>query len=260
MGNFDSVDPEWSHSDQNSAGRSESDNDSAHNEHYVNVGKSKLNKNLDLLMDPKYSSKVVERKNLNDFESSSGDSDLSSASELESVGSSIDEFAQDSNQEELESNNGSIDSDTKINELDEWSGLESADDISNENYQSDDYSHSGVSDNSNNDKDAQSEDYSHSDVSGNNLETENPIITKATDLDKGQHVRNQLATWERLLDFRIRVQKLVDTCNVIPSRAEYKVNLDTKSDEERKEIENLSVQLCSLFDQLVQIRLVLFFN
>ena len=251
MPNFDSVDPDWSQSEQGIGSDREEIESETVSEHYVSVGKSRLNKNLALeVSEPKYSGAKVSRSELEALDDDENE-------DFESLEAEFDTSADEFDGADMQSGSD-IDSKTRINDLEEeleWDGIgQELSDSGNDQVdipENNEYSHSDVS------LQDENEQYTDSDDDDSSLKPrKEPLPASATDLEKGQHVRNQLAMWERLLDFRIRVQKLVDTCNSFPNSEEFGLQIESQSDEQRQELENATVGLCSLFDQLVDIRLV----
>ena len=223
---IDSVDPEWSHSE--SDGEEENIAEHSYPDHYVDVGKSRL-RDDSMPTASVYTGKRISRSQLY------ADSDYES---------SENEFVQQKGDLHVGGNEAEADfrpfHNAEISSDDEWNGL------GDKAQQSDQYS---------NDSSTSFIEDQPSDVESVKQEiVENPT---ANDLEKSQHVRNQLAMWERWLDFRIRVQKLVDNCNLLPSGDQYTKESESLDSDQLKEIENISITLCTLFDQLVNSRMVL---
>ncbi|KAI8149031.1 apoptosis antagonizing transcription factor-domain-containing protein, partial [Fennellomyces sp. T-0311] len=181
----------------------DSDNEDQRREHYVDVGKSSLRKQQQFLMDdPRYAGQRASRK------------DLYSSDEEEEADEEDDsgnDSAEDSDEEQYEEWNGP--SEQAKNESDDEvpeEGVETSDDAESEEEEEE------------KDDDEENDD---NDEIKNELrqlqEDEKAMISKMSqsaqsDIEKGQHVRQQLTLWENFLESRIRTQKIVELANQLP--------------------------------------------
>jgi protein AATF/BFR2 len=193
---FESTIPDWA-SDNSQSDSADNDENGAR-EHYVDVSESKLRKNLELELDPKYEGIPVQRKELQeeeeDFEQDFGALDEHFAG-LET--DSEEEF-EESAEEELEDQQGS--------------------------------------------------EYEESDVLKS---ISRPSVSNA---EQGLAIRNQLNMWDGLLDLRIRVQKLLESSNSLPSRELYSKIQDSKVEEC---VANANENLFLIFDELMNLQMVI---
>ncbi|KAI8928401.1 apoptosis-antagonizing transcription factor [Entophlyctis helioformis] len=85
------------------------------------------------------------------------------------------------------------------------------------------------------------------------------------DVEKGRHVRAQLALWESLLEIRIRIQKIVDLANRLPQPDVYASVLEAAAEFQASPssaigaevLQTASSELVALLNDLVSIRLEL---
>eukprot|EP00842_Homolaphlyctis_polyrhiza_P002719 jgi/Hompol1/3448/HPOL_006539-RA len=78
------------------------------------------------------------------------------------------------------------------------------------------------------------------------------------DVQKGQHVRNQLALSDGLLDIRIRIQKAIDLANRLPQPDTFAAfQADLAESSQSALLENASQQLVALLGDLVRTRMML---
>lgn len=181
-----------------------SDDDKNARDHYVDVGKSALRKSQFLLEDPKYGGKRSNRKSIFDDAGSEeisdaeeeGDAEDDEDDEDENVADSDDgdiELAEQSDDEELESDE--MNDDDEAEEDDESDQDEEAPPIENE-------------------AEVQEELKRLREEEKKMLST----MTKSAqaDIEKGQHVKEQLTLWDGFLDTRIRMQKAMNIANQLP--------------------------------------------
>ncbi|KAJ8658563.1 hypothetical protein O0I10_005603 [Lichtheimia ornata] len=181
-------------------------------EHYVEVGKSSLrNSQQFLLDDPRYAGKRATRKDLfSDDEWVDEDQE----DDDDSVASDGAEDKDDDSEEDAESWNGF--SDGQKDEVQQEDEDEDDEDDEQEQEQSESDEEE--------EEDEDDEEQDQSEVQ-NQLrriqQEEQEMISKMSqsaqgDIEKGQHVREQLSLWERFLESRIRMQKVMDVANQLP--------------------------------------------
>ncbi|KAI7854972.1 apoptosis antagonizing transcription factor-domain-containing protein [Circinella umbellata] len=209
-----------------------SDNDDAR-EHYVKVGKSSIRKEQQFLLDdPRYAGQRASRKDLYS----------SDEEEEEEVDDDEEDSNSDEDDEELESWDGASDDDDNL--LEKSKGLKDEDDESEED--SSDASDDEVED---------EEEMTEINEELQKLQQdEKAMISKMSqsaqgDIEKGQHVRQQLTLWENFLESRIRTQKVVELANQLPQHDTWpdflaqeegiEPDLDATKDELRETLDEL---------------------
>lgn len=230
---------------------SENENDleeSGARDHYVSVGKSKLRNEQPLLDDPRYAGKRTSRKDL-----------YSDDDNNESDEEAVDEEVSGSEEEdEAEDNNDSFD--------DEEDLLANAN--SNEEEESDDdddeEEESGAED-SENEEVAEAEEEGDDEINTELRriqEEEKQMISQLSksaqsDVEKGQHVRQQLTLWDNCLENRIRMQKVVDNANKLPQNDDF-IDFLAKAEGVEKDLEAAKNDLREVIDDLMDMRVDLF--
>ncbi|GAB5586550.1 rRNA-processing protein bfr2 [Umbelopsis nana] len=179
-----------------------SDDDKNARDHYVDVGKSALRKSQFLLEDPKYGGKRSNRKSIFD---DAGSEEISDTEEEEDAEDDED----DEDENVADSDDGDIEQQSDDEELE--------------------------SDEMNDDDEAEEDDESDQDEEAPPIENEAEVqeelkrlreeekkmlstMTKSAqaDIEKGQHVKEQLTLWDGFLDTRIRMQKAMNIANQLP--------------------------------------------
>lgn len=223
---FESTAPDW---DPETDVESISQDEEAR-EHYVAVGKSKLRKNLDLPVDPKYNGNKVTRKEIE----SDSDEELVFDGEM----SSENEFPNDA-----------IDDGLEFQALEE-SDIQTENEFRNE---------------SENESERDSDTAIEEDLISKLMKQENDEkafvknLSEAAkaDVEKGKHVVEQLSLWDGLLDMRIRIQKAVDSANILPREETFQEFVKVNETPELLEsINETSKEIRSLFDSLLDVRTV----
>ncbi|ORX55087.1 hypothetical protein DM01DRAFT_1335384 [Hesseltinella vesiculosa] len=180
--------------------------------HYVKMGKSSLRNNQPLLMDdPRYSGERTSRKELYSDES---DSDTEGYDQDETV-----PF-------------GAVDDDS-----------EGSDDDDDEQFSSDA------------EEDDPQEDQALTEELQKIQEEEKTMLQQLTksasdDVEKGQHVRQQLTLWDNVLEVRIRMQKVVENANRLPQHDRW----DEIKDEMSDDINETKAELRQVLDDLMELR------
>lgn len=219
------IDPESVHFDLNSI----SDDELAR-DHYSIPTTSALRSAVPLELDEMYQGKKVSRKDLND--SVSGSEEVS-GDEVEG-------------QEQEES------------DLEE----DSEDFHSNEEYEQEDFDSDSQHSQSDYEEESQNKTITTPlDIASQiaHLEKDNKKMIKSladtaqADVEKGLHVKNQVALWDGLLDLRIRMQKSVELANSMPQLELYQEILDIEC---KDAVDATSTVLFGLLNQLVDARIV----
>ncbi|CAO3637836.1 unnamed protein product [Mucor hiemalis] len=225
---------------------SENENDldeSGARDHYVSVGKSKLRNEQPLLDDPRYAGKRTNRKDL--YSEDEFDEEEVSGSEVEEE--------EEEEEDEAEGNNDSFD--------DEEDLLANAD--SNEEEEEsdeDDVEESGAEESENEDE-VEGDDEINTELRRIQEEEKQMIsqLSKSaqSDVEKGQHVRQQLTMWDNCLENRIRMQKVVDNANKLPQNDDF-IDFLAKSEGVEKDLEAAKNDLREVIDDLMDMRTDLF--
>ncbi|KAH6579586.1 hypothetical protein BASA50_004988 [Batrachochytrium salamandrivorans] len=223
-------------------------------DHYVAVDRSVLRRNLMLKMDDtKYSGKRVSRKALLEDMDSEEDSSKENDSEMD-----------DNNALEEIDASSSVDS-AEDSEVDQHTSTDS-DTSSDQDDDSDDVVEDQTSDNG--DDHADGEDMM---ATLARLQKDEGKMIKAmtqaaqADVEKGRHVRAQLAMWDSLLDIRIRLQKAIDMSNCLPQHNVYaayhnaakQVTADSNVDSNVDAVKEASSELAVMLEDLITLRLEL---
>lgn len=179
-----------------------SDDDKNARDHYVTVGKSALRKSQFLLEDPKYGGKRSNRKSIFDEEAPEELSEEDDEDE-------DDEDLEASSDEEIDSEQDEQDA-----ESDEMNGNESIE--ASEEGESDGESEEDedTAPPIENEAEVQEELKRLRDEEKKMLSTMSR--TAQADVEKGQHVKQQLTLWDGFLDTRIRMQKAMNIANQLP--------------------------------------------
>ncbi|KAI8888685.1 TRAUB-domain-containing protein [Backusella circina FSU 941] len=212
-------------------------------DHYVSVGKSKLRSQQQPMMDdPRYAGKRTSRKDL-----------FSDNEEEEWEGMAGDDSSNDDSEDLQEKSKDFSDDDM------EDSGSE--DDVDMEAPEQED-------DDDSDDDDAEEEEENEEDAGDINeelrkiQEEEKQMISQLsksaqTDVEKGQHVRQQLTLWDNTLENRIRMQKVIDDANKLPQGDAFGDFL-AKTDAATLDLTNATNDLREVIDDLMDIRKELF--
>jgi protein AATF/BFR2 len=196
--------------------------------HYVAVGNSALRKNFPIELDAKYSGKKVSRTEMEDNETDE-DSEMAFeewASESDGTSGSFDGHSDVSGELEVESEENESSVEEHVEE--EAGNLHS---LMLKKMQQ------------------------HEKEENESRKQVDEAAQK--ELEQGAYVRKQLGLWEGLLEIRIKMQKVVDSANVLPQYDYYVEYFEKSRDEElEKELEETSRDLCGVIDELVEIRKV----
>lgn len=188
-----------------------SDDDRNARDHYVNVGKSALRNSQFLMEDPKYGGKRSNRKNIFEDEQHEVLSDDQDVDHDDDEDDEVDEDAAEMLNEDEESDE-ELDSDDM--------GEHNAEDDSE--LEDDDEEAGSDEDDSEEDEAAPLENEAEVQEELKRLrEEEKKMIsslnkTAQADVEKGQHVKQQLTLWDGFLDTRIRMQKAMTIANQLP--------------------------------------------
>jgi protein AATF/BFR2 len=176
-----------------------SEDDTNARDHYITVGKSALRKSQFLMEDPKYSGKRSSRNAIFTEEDNQEVSD-----DEEEVEEEIDD------DEEIESEADDVESQQSSDEDEQINGEESEEGDSDEFGSEDDE----IAPPMENDVEVQEELKRMREEEKNMLSTLSK--TAKADVEKGQHVKEQLNLWDGFLDTRIRMQKAMNITNQLP--------------------------------------------
>ncbi|CAO3664115.1 unnamed protein product [Umbelopsis vinacea] len=216
-----------------------SDNDKNARDHYVTVGKSALRKSQFLLEDPKYGGKRSNRKSIFDEEAPEELSEEDDEDE-------DDEDLEASSDEEIDSEQDEQDA-----ESDEMNGNESTE--ASEEGESDGESEEDedTAPPIENEAEVQEELKRLRDEEKKMLSTMSR--TAQADVEKGQHVKQQLTLWDGFLDTRIRMQKAMNIANQLP---QFDVWPDFLMNDEEAipHVEAAKSKLRSLIDSVMDMR------
>ncbi|KAI9341577.1 apoptosis antagonizing transcription factor-domain-containing protein [Pilaira anomala] len=211
--------------------------DNGARDHYVAVGKSKLRNEQPLLDDPRYAGKRTSRKDIysEDEEDEEIEEDIISGSENDDDSNDDDEdLLANANSDEEE-----ISDEEQFGEGSEEE--ESGDEEEN--------------------KDAEGDDEIDAELRRIQEEEKQMIsqLSKSaqSDVEKGQHVRQQLTLWDNCLENRIRMQKVVDDANKLPQKDGW-MDFLAKTEGVEKDLENAKNDLRQVIDDLIDIRTDLF--
>ncbi|ORY98749.1 apoptosis antagonizing transcription factor-domain-containing protein [Syncephalastrum racemosum] len=220
----------------------------ASREHYVKVGKSSLrNQQAFLLDDPRYEGKKASRQ------------DLYSSDEDDNDNDNDDDIAVPSDSDDNDNDKDDDDDDDEIPYDDE---------------QQDD-SHAQVSGSESDEQDNQSSDEDIEEESEDEgkekeevdehvqdelrriQEEEKSMMAKMSqsaqaDVEKGQHVREQLSLWEKFLESRIRIQKAMEIANQLPQHTVWTQYADDKQID--KDLRSARRELQETMDELIDLR------
>ncbi|CAO3610192.1 unnamed protein product [Mucor fragilis] len=234
--------------DNNDRSDQESDNEeSTARDHYLSVGKSKLRSEQPLLDDPRYAGKRTSRKDIYSDEDDDEEEDEEfkgfSASGSEDEDEDDEENVNDSNDddEDLLANAGSEEDDDSDADSDEEEQEEAASDAESAQNEGDDEINTELR---------------------RIQEEEKQMISQLSksaqsDVEKGQHVRQQLTLWDNCLENRIRMQKVIDETNKLPQNDTY-YNFLAKAEGVEKDLESAKNDLREVIDDLMDIRVDLF--
>lgn len=177
-----------------SADEAEVDDGDKGRDHYVQVSRSSLRKQQEFILDdPRYAGQRASRKDIYSSEEEEQDA--------------FEEMEEDESEEEEEE------------EEDQENDIEDEKDEEEQQSESDDDDEQDGSD----DDEAEGDD-SNAEIKQELLriqQEEKDMIAKMSasaqsDIEKGQHVRQQITLWENFLESRIRIQKAVELANQLP--------------------------------------------
>ncbi|RKO92008.1 apoptosis-antagonizing transcription factor [Blyttiomyces helicus] len=223
------IDPERA-GDDGFGEQSDADSeDQGGREHYVDVGRSSIRGRLGVeLDDPKYAGRRVSRQKL--FEAENGLSGNDSEEDMEGLEDAEDDDDDDEDVDE-ESSEGEGDSDA-------------GSDDDGESHYAPDKAQARIA-----------KELAELAEEEKKLIKSMSVSAKA-DVEKGRHVRDQMALWDGLLDGRIRMQRAVAIANRFPQPQTYRAFVTATEDPEviRSGIAEGSKELVALIDDLVDIR------
>ncbi|KAG0947833.1 hypothetical protein G6F57_004373 [Rhizopus arrhizus] len=234
-----------------------SDNQDEGNEstaHYVSVGKSKLrSEQQPVLDDPRYAGKQTSRK------------DIFSEDEEEDEWQGIqdEDSAEDTDSEE-EENNAEDDFDDDEDLMTAANNKEDDEEKESEDEEDSDEEVSGEGseyEDASDDQEENDDDQINAELR-KIQEEEKQIISQLSksaqsDVEKGQHVRQQLTLWDNCLENRIRMQKVIDNANKLPQNDTW-IDFLTKTEGIEEDLEQVKTDLREVIDDLMDIRVGLF--
>lgn len=186
-------------------------------------------------LDEKYKGKTVNRKDLDKF-----DGDSSEEEENEDI------FASDSDQSDQEKEQAS--GDESMPEDEEGSDDDSESDLEDpeNNFDITQFTKPKSS------KDTLKDPESESDLE----EPSNLMLgtSGSEDIKKGVCVQNQLKLWEKLLEVRIKSQKMLITSNSLPNSVAYSTLTCSEDPSFAEAAENATKNLCELLDNLLELQ------
>ncbi|KAI8333801.1 apoptosis antagonizing transcription factor-domain-containing protein [Choanephora cucurbitarum] len=229
--------------DQNDNSEDERDLDeTSARDHYVSVGKSKLRNEQPLLDDPRYSGKRTSRKDI--YSDSEQDDEI----EEQPSDDNDSEEAQDLMNSDDDSNDDDEDllakSHTYKNDFEKESDEEVTEDEEEEGEEAE-----GSQSDADDDVNAELKKIQ---------EEEKQMISQLSksaqsDVEKGQHVRQQLTLWDNCLENRIRMQKLIDNANKLPQKDNW-YDFMGKAEGIEADLESAKNDLRGVIDDLIDIR------
>ncbi|KAL7312565.1 rRNA-processing protein bfr2 [Mucor circinelloides] len=241
--------------DNNDRSDQESDNEeSGARDHYLSVGKSKLRSEQPLLEDPRYAGKRTSRKDIY-----SDDDEEEEDEEIKGFPASDDDDEEDDEDEEANDDSNDDDEDLLANaksyEEEEDDSEADSDEQDQEDAESDAASDAESAQNGGEDDEINTE-------LRRIQEEEKQMISQLSksaqsDIEKGQHVRQQLTLWDNCLENRIRMQKVIDEANKLPQNDTY-YDFLAKAEGVEKDLENAKNDLREVIDDLMDIRADLF--
>ncbi|KAL9547531.1 hypothetical protein PS6_007087 [Mucor atramentarius] len=241
--------------DNNDRSDQESDNEeSGARDHYLSVGKSKLRSEQPLLEDPRYAGKRTSRKDIY-----SDDDEEEEDEEIKGFPASDDDDEEDDEDEEANDDSNDDDEDLLANaksyEEEEDDSEADSDEQDQEDAESDAASDAESAQNDGEDDEINTE-------LRRIQEEEKQMISQLSksaqsDIEKGQHVRQQLTLWDNCLENRIRMQKVIDEANKLPQNDTY-YDFLAKAEGVEKDLENAKNDLREVIDDLMDIRADLF--
>ncbi|KAI8097241.1 apoptosis antagonizing transcription factor-domain-containing protein [Halteromyces radiatus] len=206
--------------------------------HYVKVGKSSLrNQQAFLMDDPRYSG---ERKSRKDIYS---DSDTDEQHDMEQE--TEDDSEDNSDQE------GS------------WQGIDDNQDVLglDDNEEEEEEEEVSEADDGSDDDDDQENDNELSEQLRQLQNDEKDMLSQlakntSSDIEKGQHVRQQLTLWDNCLETRIRIQKAVELANQLP-QIDKLSDIVEKDDNIKQDVNKVKGELRDVIDELMDLRTAL---
>ncbi|CAO3592518.1 unnamed protein product [Absidia cylindrospora] len=215
-------------------------------DHYVNMGKSSLrNQQAFLMDDPRYSGQRKSRKDIySDQEDDDVSNDEDNEDEDEDEAHSDDDEGSwagfGDQQEDLDIGDDDIDTQDNDDDMDQNDDGES---VSNED---DDDDEEQEGDNELNEQLRQ--------LQSDEKDMLSQLAQNTTgEIEKGQHVRQQLTLWDNCLETRIRIQKAVELGNQLP-QVDQLVNIVDSNDEIRKDMDKVKGELRDVIDDIVDLR------
>lgn len=199
-------------------------------------------------LDSKYKGKVVSRKEMEQEENSERSSDEGSDSEQENGANN--DYATDSDEEDVEEEENSDEQDD-VNSDQEMDSNEDDDEDDDEEDYDDDGDDLDLSQFTKN----KSENGHNTSVKDSTKLIKNTSANE--EVQKGVSVQNQLKVWEKLLEVRIKSQKMLITANSLPDFKE-NVSLSSNDDGQFKEQMTGAVDgLYGLLDNLLELQTTL---
>ncbi|XP_023290941.2 protein Aatf [Lucilia cuprina] len=194
----------------------------------------------------KYKGKIVSRK---DFESEEEDDIEDEELDEEEEEEEYENSDSSDNEEALNAFSKALKSKQNKKETSEGSDLE--EEFENEDEQEDDDEAEDQEQDSEEEQDSEDDDESEND---DDEETE--VISKVNheaEIQKGLCVQNQLRIWERLLELRINLQKILNKTNQLPDPEELK-DLEHKNNKYKELQQTTSKQTCQLLQNLISLK------
>ncbi|KAF9195883.1 hypothetical protein BGZ50_003144 [Haplosporangium sp. Z 11] len=239
-------------------------------EHYVAVGKSQLRSKQFLMDDPKYKGKKSNRKaalgleSEDEDEEEQDDEDDSEDGFEEGLSDEVDED-EDEDEDMVSDEDNLDDGEDLMAGIDRGGSEDEEEDEDEEDDEDDDVDSEDESDDGEDEEDGYG-DFTASGVTETSKEMQEELqriqeeekellksMTRSVtdDVEKGIHVKAQMALWETLLDTRIRLQKSVSLINTFPQPATYDEFLTNDSAEP---MEDAKHSLRSFIDTLITVR------
>lgn len=196
-------------------------------------------------IDEKYKGKAVSRKDLDKFEGDSSEDEENKEIFASDSDQSVQESEQESADEE-ENAQESADEDESMSENEDGSDNESDSDLEDpgDDFDISQFSKpkSTISEKSKSESDEEEPSNLMQSTSGKE------------DLKKGVCVQNQLKLWEKLLEVRIKSQKMLITSNSLPNSDGHSTLSNSGDAEFADAAENSTKNLCGLLDNLLELQ------
>ncbi|KAJ3080561.1 hypothetical protein HK102_002967 [Quaeritorhiza haematococci] len=250
-----------------------SDHEQEGREHYVSVGRSKLRgRNFVDLDDPKYAGKRVSRKQMEELEDDSGEDEDGVEDDDDEEEEADDSEGDQAEFDGLEQGDSDDDEAEDMSDLEDFdaNGVSTGD--FDEEDDRDEQDEDEDDDDDEEDDDEEESAMAHQSASLNQelaeLEKEEKKLAKSmsqsaqNDIEKGRHVRNQMAVFEQMLDLRIHLQRVLSIANQFPKYQVHSAFMatDDEADDENQIIDTVnlaSTELCTLVQDLISLRMSL---